>query len=137
MRSYPRWIGLILASILLSGCAANNEPEINPTTGMPKILCGVKPVLEKANKKVIDLLAIKTSIESTKQAMLEVMTAGFGLYSTISREPASTWMSNIQTNSNDFYSFLNAPDAFETDVVMAIFSDWKKNYAELATYCPK
>ena len=84
MRSYPRFFGLILASILLSGCAANNEPEINPTTGMPKILCGVKPILERANKKVLDLLAIKTSIESTKEAMLEVMTAGFGLYSTIS-----------------------------------------------------
>ena len=136
MRSYPRWFGLILASILLSGCAANNEPEINPTTGMPKILCGVKPILERANKKVLDLLAIKTSIESTKEAMLEVMTAGFGLYSTISFEPASTWMSNVQSNSTDFYSFLNAPDSFETDFILVIFSDWKKNYAELATYCP-
>jgi hypothetical protein len=52
VRSYPRWFGLILASILLSGCAANNEPEINPTTGMPKILCGVKPVLEKVVNEI-------------------------------------------------------------------------------------
>jgi hypothetical protein len=50
MKNYPGFISLLIAIILLSGCSANNEPEINPQTGMPKILCGAKPVLEKANK---------------------------------------------------------------------------------------
>jgi hypothetical protein len=127
---------LIFASLLTSGCVSSTDTEVNPQTGMLEFLCPTfKDLMEDANKEVWDLTEFKTSLKSTQDALLEVMSDAATI-SVVTEQPATAWLQDIGANGRDFLNFFSSSSDGSTEELYQIYGRWKANYESLKTYCP-
>jgi hypothetical protein len=127
---------LIFAILLTSGCVSSTDTEVNPQTGMLEFLCPTfKDLMEDANKEVWDLTEFKTSLKSTQDALLEVMSDAATI-SVVTEQPATAWLQDIGANGRDFLNFFSSSSDGSTEELYQIYGRWKANYESLKTYCP-
>jgi hypothetical protein len=127
---------LIFAILLTSGCVSSTDTEVNPQTGMLEFLCPTfKDLMEDANKEVWDLTEFKTSLKSTQDALLEVMSDAATI-SVVTELPATAWLQDIGANGRDFLNFFSSSSDGSTEELYQIYGRWKANYESLKTYCP-
>ena len=127
---------LIFAILLTSGCVSSTDTEVNPQTGMLEFLCPTfKDLMEDANKEVWDLTEFKTSLKSTQDALLEVMSDAATI-SVVTEQPATAWLQDIGANGRDFLNFFSSSSDGSTEELYQIYGRWKANYESLTTYCP-
>ena len=127
---------LIFAILLTSGCVSSTDTEVNPQTGMLEFLCPTfKDLMEDANKEVWDLTEFKTSLKSTQDALLEVMSDAATI-SVVTEQPATAWLQDIGANGRDFFNFFSSSSDGSTEELYQIYGRWKANYESLKTYCP-
>jgi hypothetical protein len=127
---------LIFAILLTSSCVSSTDAEVNPQTGMLEFLCpSFKDLMEDANKEVWDLTEFKTSLKSTQDALLEVMSDAATI-SVVTEQPATAWLQDIGANGRDFFNFFSSSSDGSTEELYQIYGRWKANYESLKTYCP-
>jgi hypothetical protein len=127
---------LIFAILLTSGCVSSTDTEVNPQTGMLEFLCPTfKDLMEDANKEVWDLTEFKTSLKSTQDALLEVMSDAATI-SVVTEQPATAWLQDIGANGRDFLNFFSSSSDGSTEELYQVYGRWKANYESLKTYCP-
>jgi hypothetical protein len=127
---------LIFAILLTSGCVSSTDTEVNPQTGMLEFLCPTfKDLMEDANKEVWDLTEFKTSLKSTQDALLEVMSDAATI-SVVTEQPATAWLQDIGANGRDFLNYFSSSSDGSTEELYQIYGRWKANYESLKTYCP-
>jgi hypothetical protein len=127
---------LIFAILLTSGCVSSTDTEVNPQTGMLEFLCPTfKDLMEDANKEVWDLTEFKTSLKSTQDALLEVMSDAATI-SVVTELPATAWLQDIGANGRDFLNFFSSSSDGSTEELYQVYGRWKANYESLKTYCP-
>jgi hypothetical protein len=127
---------LIFAVLLTSSCVSSTDTEVNPQTGMLEFLCPTfKDLMEDANKEVWDLTEFKTSLKSTQDALLEVMSDAATI-SVVTEQPATAWLQDIGANGRDFFNFFSSSSDGSTEELYQIYGRWKANYESLKTYCP-
>ena len=127
---------LIFAILLTSSCVSSTDAEVNPQTVMLEFLCpSFKDLMEDANKEVWDLTEFKTSLKSTQDALLEVMSDAATI-SVVTEQPATAWLQDIGANGRDFFNFFSSSSDGSTEELYQIYGRWKANYESLKTYCP-
>ena len=127
---------LIFAVLLTSSCVSSTDTEVNPQTGMLEFLCPTfKDLMEDANKEVWDLTEFKTSLKSTQDALLEVMSDAATI-SVVTEQPATAWLQDIGANGRDFLNFFSSSSDGSTEELYQVYGRWKANYESLKTYCP-
>jgi hypothetical protein len=103
---------------------------------MLEFLCPTfKDLMEDANKEVWDLTEFKTSLKSTQDALLEVMSDAATI-SVVTELPATAWLQDIGANGRDFLNFFSSSSDGSTEELYQIYGRWKANYESLKTYCP-
>ena len=101
---------------------------------MARALCpALKDSLEIANKEVLALAEMKTSVESAQKAVIDV-TLNASTISVVTNEPAKTWLQEIEGNGRDFLNWFGSEG--DTQELLQIYSLWNSNYQSLQTYCP-
>lgn len=127
---------LLLTSSLASSCSSTSESQIDPQTGMSRLMCPVfSDLLEEANTEVWKLTEFKTSVTSAQRAVLEVM-GDAATIAAITNEPATSWLRDIGENGEDFFRFFDTSNEGSTEELVQIYSRWKTNYEALSKYCP-
>jgi len=134
MKKLRSVFGIAILLIMISSCSESPKQEIDATTGMATFLCNVLESDIKAADTKFWSLGKTTSVQEFSEAMLLVIEEA-NAASTISFEPAKTWLENLATNGqqlmNLFYSDVNV----HKDEWLSRASLWKGSVGQLSNYC--
>lgn len=124
---------LIISSVLLSGCS--DRSEIDSKTGMAVMFCrDFSDKFAKANDAIWGLAKFRNSVDEATEAVLQVASDARTIAS-VSIEPASTWLGNIEDNSADFLTYFSGQGGSSENLV-GIYGEWNQNFSKLKEYCP-